>query len=98
MKLIKLLNKQKNKIIKTVLETTVTISFKDNNNILSTINGKKMAQLLIVSEVIINYNNNEWTINVKTKIGTKCPRCWLIVNETKKDVCNRCFEVLSLTM
>lgn len=89
---------KKDKIIKTALETTVTINF-NNNNILTTINEKELAQLLIVSEVIVNHNtniNNDWTINVKPKVGTKCPRCWLIVNETKEDVCNRCFEVLSL--
>lgn len=92
---------KKDKIVKTALETTVTINFKDNNNILTTIDEKELAQLLIVSEVIINHNiniNTDWIINVKTKVGTKCPRCWLIVSETKKDVCNRCFEVLSLIM
>ncbi|BET38747.1 isoleucine--tRNA ligase [Spiroplasma ixodetis] len=92
---------KKDKIVKTALETIVTIIFKDNHNILSTIDEKELAQLLIVSEVNIDYNNsnvNDWTINVKTKDGTKCPRCWLIVNETKEDVCNRCFEVLSLIM
>lgn len=91
---------KKDKIVKTALETTVTISFKDSNNILTTIAEKEIAQLLIVSEVIINHNSNsanDWTINVKTKSGTKCPRCWLIVNETKEDVCNRCYEVLSIS-
>lgn len=90
---------KKEKLIKTALETTITINFKDNNNVITTIDEKELAQLLIVSETIVNHNpniKNDWMINVETKIGTKCPRCWLIVSETKGDVCNRCFEVLSL--
>lgn len=92
---------KKDKIIKTALEATINISFKNNNNMLTTISEKELAQLLIVSEVIINYSDNittDWTINIKTKVGIKCPRCWLIVTETKEDVCNRCYEVLSLVM
>lgn len=90
---------KKDKIVKTALETTLTISFKNKNNILTTIKTTELAQLLIVSEVIISDNQqqqHDWTINVKPKVGTKCPRCWLIVNTTKEDVCNRCYEVLSL--
>lgn len=91
---------KKNKIVKSALEAMVTISFLEKNSILQTISAKEMSQLLIVSDVVfISHPANitkEWTIAISNKIGTKCPRCWLIVDEIKDDVCNRCYEVLSL--
>ena len=59
-----------------------------------------MSQLLIVSDVAFVAhpvdNKKEWTIVITAKKGTKCPRCWLIVDEIKDDICNRCYEVLCL--
>lgn len=89
------------KIIKTALEALVTITFKNKDDILTTIPLSELAQLLIVSAVNINQAQHSlhtaWIITVRPYIGTKCPRCWLIVRKIKVDVCNRCYEVLSLS-
>lgn len=91
---------KKDKLVKSALEAMVTISFLEKNNILQTISIKDMAQLLIVSDVSFTLHptniTKDWTITISAKIGTKCPRCWLIVDEIKDDVCNRCYEVLFL--
>lgn len=89
-------------IIKNTLEAHVTINLKSKAKELTTISEAELAKLLIVSQADISveellqpvFESEISQVNVTLKTGTKCPRCWLIVDEMVNDVCLRCAAVL----
>lgn len=100
-----LTNSQKQGIIKNTLEAKVVINFKNQEikSLMQTIENQELSKLLIVSESFFNneknanpiLTNNNYDIEISLKKGTKCTRCWLIVEEIKEDICFRCYNVLN---
>ena len=51
-------------------------------------------ELFITSNVIQNISKeNEISITVKKAKGTKCSRCWKIVEKVKDNKCSRCLKI-----
>ena len=64
---------------------------KNEFDILKAIDAK---ELFITSNVTLNISKaKDLIINVKKAKGTKCSRCWKIVEKVKNDKCSRCSEI-----
>ena len=84
--------KRSNKIIGSSLEADVEIALpKVEFDLLREIDAK---ELFITSNVIQNISKEkEISITVKKAKGTKCSRCWKIVEKVKDNKCSRCSEI-----
>ncbi len=84
--------KRSSKIIGSSLEADVEIALpKAEFDILQQIDAK---ELFITSNVIQNISKeNEISITVKKAKGTKCSRCWKIVEKVKDNKCSRCLKI-----
>ena len=84
--------KRSNKIIGSSLEADVEITLpKVEFGLLEEIDAK---ELFITSNVIQNISKEkEISITVKKAKGTKCSRCWKIVEKVKDNKCSRCSEI-----
>ncbi len=84
--------KRSSKVIGSSLEADVTIELPKNEfDILKAIDAK---ELFITSNVTLNISKaKDLIINVKKAKGTKCSRCWKIVEKVKNDKCSRCSEI-----
>ena len=82
--------KRSNKEIGSSLEAEIKI--KINNNNFDLLEGIDLAEYFITSkaEKIRSNNQDELKIEVKKTIGTKCIRCWKILEKN----CTRCEEVM----
>ena len=82
--------KRSNKIIGSSLEAEVEITLPDNHHKL--LQNMDAQELFITSKVIKKLQKNSEIISVKVKKanGTKCIRCWKIVQEIKDKKCKRC--------
>ncbi len=84
--------KRSNKIIGSSLEADVEIELpKVELNLLEEIDAK---ELFITSNVTKNLSKTkEISISIKKAEGTKCSRCWKIVEKVKDNKCSRCLEI-----
>ncbi len=84
--------KRSSKVIGSSLEADVTIELPKNEfDILKATDAK---ELFITSNVTLNISKaKDLIINVKKAKGTKCSRCWKIVEKVKNDKCSRCSEI-----
>ena len=84
--------KRSSKIIGSSLEADVEIALpKAEFDILQQTDAK---ELFITSNVIQNISKeNEISITVKKAKGTKCSRCWKIVEKVKDNKCSRCLKI-----
>jgi Isoleucyl-tRNA synthetase len=84
--------KRSNKVIGSSLEADIKISLpKIEYELLKEIDAK---ELFITSNVTQNISSeNDISINVEKAKGTKCIRCWKIVESVKDEKCPRCFKI-----
>jgi len=84
--------KRSNKIIGSSLEADVEIALpKLEFDILKEIDAK---ELFITSNVIQNISKEkDISVTVKKAKGTKCSRCWKIVEKVKDNKCSRCSKI-----
>lgn len=87
------------KVIGKSLEASLEIYSKDEETVKLLSSVDNLYQLFIVSKVVVKENSGKdydlVTVTIAKAEGTKCERCWTIVDEVNSDtLCKRCEEVL----
>ena len=84
--------KRSNKIIGSSLEADVEIALpKVEFDLLKQIDAQ---ELFITSNVLQNISKEKnISVTVKKAKGTKCNRCWKIVEKIKEGKCSRCYSI-----
>ena len=79
------------------LEADVHLTVPAEDAFLANVDGKELADLLIVSQVEVTVGDSV-KASAEEAAGTKCPRCWnhreLGGNANHAEVCKRCGDVL----
>ncbi len=84
--------KRSEKIIGSSLEADVEIELPKTE--FDLLKGIDAQELFIISNVVQNLSKkNEILVSVKKAKGTKCSRCWKIVQEVKDGKCSRCLKI-----
>ncbi len=84
--------KRSEKIIGSSLEADVEIKLPKTE--FDLLKGIDAQELFIISNVVQNLSKkNEILVSVKKAKGTKCSRCWKIVQEVKDGKCSRCLKI-----
>ncbi|PPE05458.1 isoleucine--tRNA ligase [Williamsoniiplasma lucivorax] len=92
-----------NQVVSKSFEALVELELKDDlKTILNFISIEELAQVLIVSKIVLTPKTNDFVehkhawIKIQARKGEKCQRCWAIF-ETLKDaeICQRCFDVVT---
>ena len=90
---------RENKIIKSSLETSVTLNASgDEYDFIKSVENE-LAAAFIVSEVIVNKTESEFSVIVNKADGEKCERCWCFSktvgeNSEHPTLCARCAAVI----
>jgi len=86
--------KRSSKIIGSSLEADVEITLpKSEFDILKEIDAKELFITSNVSQNILKDKKSEISVTVKKAKGTKCSRCWKIVEKVKEGKCFRCSSI-----
>ena len=86
--------KRSSKIIGSSLEADVEIALpKSEFDILKEIDAKELFIISNVTQNILKDKKNEISVTVKKAKGTKCSRCWKIVEKVKEGKCSRCSSI-----
>ena len=86
--------KRSSKIIGSSLEADVEITLpKPEFDILKEIDAKELFIISNVTQNILKDKKGEISVTVKKAKGTKCSRCWKIVEKVEEGKCSRCSSI-----
>ena len=86
--------KRSSKVIGSSLEADVEIGLsKQDFDNLKAIDAEEFFITSHVKQNISKGIKNELTVAIKKANGTKCTRCWKIVEKVKESKCLRCFKI-----
>ena len=91
---------RKDKTIGQSLDARITISGNPKDQVFTTLqdHSSSLAELFIVSEVILQEAEGDWQVKAEKSTSKRCPRCWRwshqLVASPLGEVCDRCSEAV----